>query len=224
MPSPLPVSIDWFRGWQEPDAFLSSANRSMDELDQREWLSDGQHELFLQNRWKHLHEAWAAGMFATILQTRNLVRVRLGEGGRRPDFYIQHKGKLLDFELTECDRPRRRGREYQLVREGKRPCTTVHDPAKDAHHLRRRLPLRIKEKVAKHYDPKRHLLVYINLGLDPSGKPTVPDHELQDLTRHGRDEFLSTWLLWGHLAIQVWPRWRWLRLDVKGATSLISGR
>src|SRR6266849_8635539 len=27
-----------------------------------------------------------------------------------------------------------------------------------------------------------------------------------------RDEFLSIWLLWGHFSIQLWPRWKALRL------------
>jgi hypothetical protein len=184
----------------------------MDELARLERLPEGQHELFLQNRWKYLQESWAAGMFAVILSTKNDVRVRLGEGGRHPDFYIEHRDKVMDFELVECDRRRKRGLEYQQIREGKRPRTVGHDPSKDALHLRRRLPVVIRQKIEKQYLPKRHLLVYVNLGLDLSNKPTVPDHELQYLTHAGRYEFLSIWLLWGHFSIQLWPRWKTLRL------------
>jgi hypothetical protein len=76
----VPTSVEWFRRWQEPAEFYSSANASMDELARLERLPDGQHELFLQNRWKYLQESWAAGMFAVILSTKNDVKVRLGEG------------------------------------------------------------------------------------------------------------------------------------------------
>jgi len=77
----------------------------------------------------------------------------------------------------------------------------------------------IRQKIEKQYQPKRHLLVYVNLGLDLSNKPTVPGHELQYLTQAGRSEFLSIWLLWGHLAIQLWPRWKTLRLTADFAGS-----
>lgn len=208
---------DWFREWRDPQEYLDASRLSMIEIRKKEILPNGRHQLFLQNNWKYLLEVWASGMFASIASVKNKIRVRLGEGDQSPDFYIEHKNSVLDFELTECDLiGRKRGNEYRNVR-NRQELVCLDNPDAlfdDSHHIRQQLPMAVQKKCEKHYNPKRNLLIYINVGMDGQEKPPIPDHELQVMTKSASTEFNSTWLLWENYIMQTWPKWNWLRAQV----------
>ena len=175
----------------------------MDCLSQREVLPNGRHELFAANKWKYLLEASAAGSLSYIL-ARGRLQVRLGEGGQKPDFYIQQHGDVMPFELTECDDDqRRRGDEYVHMKAENLYRRVQHrDIGHDNFMLRKRLPECVRKKTMKRYQPPRHLCIYINIGW----KAFFPLYELPELTSRGKDVFRSIWLLWSESAIQTWPR------------------
>lgn len=74
-----------------------------------------------------LREAYAAGLFATILAEERAVTVRL-QKDKFPDYDFRIEDRVLSFELVEADRPgRRRGEEYKEAARGK----AEHLPPKD---------------------------------------------------------------------------------------------
>lgn len=200
----IPTDISWFREWRSPRDFSARVSDIIDCLRQREALPNGRHELFAAHKWRYLLEAWAAGNLSYILAQRGPLRVRLGEGGQKPDFYIQQHANVMPFELTECDDDqRRRGDEY-LRMKAQNLCRRIQhrDVGHDNFILRKRLPECVRKKLIKCYQPPRHLCIYINIGW----KACFPLHELAELTSCGKDVFRSIWLLWSESAIQTWPR------------------
>jgi len=190
---------EWFDRWWEPKEFFTVVrehNQQVPEVD-----------FFERAELQPLREAYAAGLFATILAEEHAVSLRL-QRERFPDFDLRIDDQVLPFELVEADRPgRRRGDEYRGAarREaaGFPPKIEEFDPQLEEKAAIPAIKRAIAEKAAKRYKPAPYLLVYVNFWL--FDQPPLTTDQFAGLVSRWRDQFPEIWLLWGAKAIRCWP-------------------
>lgn len=190
---------EWFDRWWDPKEFLTVVREHNQRVPQADFL--GRAEL------QPLSEAYAAGLFATILAQEHAVTLRL-QRDRFPDFDLRIEDRVLPFELVEADRPgRRRGEEYKEAArreaEGLPPKMEESDPKVEEKAAIPAIKRAISNKADKLYKPAPYLLVYVNFWLFDQ-PPLTPD-QFAGLVSRWREQFPEIWLLWGANAIRCWP-------------------
>ena len=191
---------EWFDRWWKPAEFAASVDAHKQTVPVVEFMC--------RTELKPLREAWAAARYATILSQDRPVSINL-ERDRFPDFNLRVRHELQWFELVEADREgRRRGEEYHRAAASEaagQSLELVHfDPAEEEQAAIAAIIRAIEAKAGKHYKPKPHFLVYVNLWLD--GDPPSAILQAVQSTERWRDAFTSFWLLWGGFIVRLWPR------------------
>ena len=153
--------MEWFERWWPPLAFLTVVLEH-----NRDVPSDA---FFARAELQPLREAYAAGLFATILSETQAVALRLRRD-RFPDFDLRIGEHIQAFELVEADKPgRRRGDEYkeaaQREAEGLPPSVEHFDPDAEEQAAPEAIREAIAKKAQKSYAPAPPLLVYVNFWL-----------------------------------------------------------
>jgi hypothetical protein len=144
-----------------------------------------------------LRDAWIASRVADALSS-DMVRLMSDE---RPDFEIQIKGQIEQFEATEADMDgRRRGAEPDGP-------TVQMDPVENWRKRFEAIPAAldrvITKKLNKEYRPEVGLVVYVNLGCYGAyveeGLPILCDG-----TAGAKDRFKRVLVLWEGTLYQFW--------------------
>ena len=191
--------VEWFERWWPPLAFLTVVLEH-----NRDVPSDA---FFARAELQPLREAYAAGLFATILSETQAVALRLRRD-RFPDFDLRIGEHIQAFELVEADKPgRRRGDEYkeaaQREAEGLPPSVEHFDPDAEEQAAPEAIREAIAKKAQKSYAPAPPLLVYVNFWLFHA--PSLTPEQFAALVAPWREQFPEIWLLWGANAIRCWP-------------------
>ena len=190
---------EWFERWWPPLEFLTVVHQHNRDVPSEAF--------FARADLQPLREAYAAGLFATILSGTQAVALRLRRD-RFPDFDLRTGERIQAFELVEADRPgRKRGDEYKEAarREAKGlPSSVEHfDPDAEEQAAPEAIRLAIARKARKHYAPAPPLLVYVNFWLFHA--PSLTQEQFAELVAPWRGQFPEIWLLWGANAIRCWP-------------------
>ena len=175
--------------------FVNQASRfnspeELAELLERERAELTKEEFFNSPRHQPLKDAWQAAVFTLGYQqlVRRPVEVRLASADRFPDFQLRADGQVHDFEAVMVVR-QGLGKEYRgdhttgPVRSSPMPGL----PALDMEPLR----TAVAKKVAKHYQGRIHLLVYLNAEGAGAQYASLA-HEVSDANQAA---FESVWLL-----------------------------
>jgi hypothetical protein len=163
--------------------------------------------LFNKPALKPLREAYAAAKFTMIRAQVRPCKVRLIDPATEfPDFEIRFDDAIEQFEQTEADREgRRRGDEYseadRRVASGAPAGLSHCDPDEEMAAAPQAISAALECKAKKHYQPRPHLLVYVNFPTD-NGRPPLKDLQAVQLVEPYRASFLSIWLLWGDNAVR----------------------
>ena len=179
--------------WWEPDALADFAHKIRNVTPEDEFFCDP--------GYRKVREAINASDFAQRRPWNQDWLLRLvPERERFPDFELKSGEDTRSFEIVEADRAtRRRCDEYRAAKEF--PSQLEHcDPDEEAAGALDGIERVVKQKADKRYNPKPHLLVYVNL---EGGEPT----SLYAAALHDQfgDSFLSAWLLWGRGTFRLWP-------------------
>lgn len=197
---PYLPSVEWFDRWWTPPDLLEAVRGHN--------LTVPQVHLFNRPQLKPLLETYAAAKFATVLSQDRHVEVRMSTGPF-PDFLLQVRGEVQQFELTEADHAeRRRGDEYgaeaAAAAEGMPASVEYHDIDADEAAAFNAIARALANKADKTYRPAPHLLVYVNLGIfDRVPLRTI---DALALSEPYRQTFASMWFLWGGNIGRFWPR------------------
>ena len=207
MSSELPVPpAAWFDRWWCPQALLESVRAQMDAIP---GCVPG-NLIFNKPALKPVREAWAAAKFTTIRAQARRCEIRMVDPAFGfPDFEILLDDAIERFEQTEADREgRRRGDEYseadRLVASGAPAGLEHYDPDEEMAAAPQAISVALELKAKEHYQPRPHLLVYVDFPTD-NGRPPLKDLQAVQLVGPYRDTFLSIWLLWGDNAVRCWP-------------------
>jgi hypothetical protein len=201
----LPLA-EWSDRWWNPQALLESVLAQMHAIPG----NVPGNLLFNKPFLKPLREAYAAAKFATIRAQARRCQVRMVDPASGfPDFEIHFDDASEPFEQTEADREgRRRGDEYReadwRVASGASAGLKHYDPDKVMAAAPQAISVALERKANKHYQPKPHLLVYVNFPTD-NGRPPLKDVQAVKLVEPYRETFRSIWLLWGENAVRCWP-------------------
>jgi hypothetical protein len=195
---------EWFNHWWSPEALLKDVLAQMHAIPGH---VPG-NLLFNKPALKPIREAYAAAKFAMIRGQGRTCEVRLVDPAAEfPDFIIRLDGGAPEqFEQTEADREgRRRGDEYreddQRVASGATATLEHYDPDAEMASAPKAISMALGSKARKHYQPRPHLLVYVNFPTD-NGRPPMKDLQAVQLVEPYRASFLSIWLLWGDNAVR----------------------
>lgn len=158
-------------------------------------------EFFCEPEYKKVREAIAAAEFATRRPWNRDWRVRpVPEDERFPDAEFKCGDDVRPFEIVEADREsRRRCDEYRAAKDQPGELD-FYDPDEEANTALDEIRRVVRQKAAKLYSPKPHLLVYVNLS---GGEPT----SLYAAGLHDQfgARFQSAWLLWQSGTFRLWP-------------------
>lgn len=197
----ISAPAEWFTRWWNPQALLGDALARMDAIPRSSRF---------KSELKPLREAWAAAKFATIRGQGRACDVRLADPVTVfPDFEIRLDGVIEQFEQTEADRDgRRRHAEYKEVDRraaaGEAARLKHYDPDEEMAAAPQAISIALEHKAKKHYQPRPHLLVYVNFPTD-NGRPPLKDLQAVQLVELYRETFRSIWLLWGDNTVRCWP-------------------
>ena len=201
-----PPPAEWFDRWWNPQALLESALAQIHAIPG----SVPGNLLFNKPALKPLREAYAAAKFATIRPQARHCEVRMVDPGSRfPDFEIRFDAASEQFGQTEADREGRRradeyGEAHGRVASGAPAGLKHYDPDEEMAAAPQAIAVALECKAKKHYQPRPHLLVYVNFPTD-NGRPPLKDLQAVQLVEPYRETFLSIWLLWGDNAVRCWP-------------------
>lgn len=186
----------------------------MPEIESRWWKSDEllafahsirtatpAHEFFTVPAYKKVREAISAAEFAARRPWDKDWQVRpVHEDEQFPDVELRSGDDIRSFEIVEADREnRRRGDEYRDAKD--RPNELeFYDRGEEAAIALNEIHRVVKQKAAKRYSPKPHLLVHVNLS---GGEPS--NLYAQSLQCEFGDCFQSVWLLWQKGTFRLWP-------------------
>jgi hypothetical protein len=165
---------------------------------------------FQQARPKTCAGGMGSGKFTTIRAQARRCEIRMVDPAFGfPDFEIRLDDAIERFEQIEADREgRRRGDEYseadRLVASGAPAGLEHYDPDEEMAAAPQAISVALELKAKKHYQPRPHLLVYVNFPTD-NGRSPLKDLQAVQLVEPYRDTFLSIWLLWGDNAVRCWP-------------------
>jgi len=179
--------------WWEPQELLDFAHAIR--------MATPDDEFFCEPGYKKVREAIAVAEFATRRPWNRDWEVRpVPEDERFPDAELKCGGDVRPFEIVEADREsRRRCDEYRAATG--LPCQREHyDPDEEVSTALDEIGRVVGQKAAKHYSPKPHLLVHVNLsGGEPTSLYAAGLHDLFG------ERFQSAWLLWQQGTFRLWP-------------------
>jgi hypothetical protein len=194
---------EWSSRWWQPRDFFTAVQ----EYNRRQFAN---WDLLLHPDAAKFREAYAAGLFATIVGDHEAVAVRLeSEEARFPDFHIRRNHTQYPFELVEALTPRyKRGKLYKDATDRKRRGEPPRLPR--IHWLRAEnsavstIRDAVEKKAKKSYQPSPCLLIYVSTPLFRELPFSV------DEVAHGlsmwRHLFPEAWCLWGAHAVRFWPQ------------------
>ncbi len=179
--------------WWDPKVLLEAAHAI------RRATPD--YEFFCDPTYQPVRQAINAATFATRRPWNRDWEVRpvpLHE--EFPDAQLRYGNDVRWVEIAEADREnRRRSAEYQAERD-KPPRWIHYDPGEEAELALDEIKRVLGQKAAKHYRPKPHILIYVNLS---GGEPTALYAD--GLAQLYGDCFESAWLLWQENTFRLWP-------------------
>ena len=176
-----------------PSELLAQFRRQTTDLTNERLFNDPAHQ--------KKRELWVSATLGLGLEqvgVKSLVRV-VAEESDAADCELLVGSNVLRFQITEVQKPgRQRGREYKELH--KNPTMMVpYQPQRGMQEGPQWIASAVKDKCCKRYDPKPHLVVYVNFEAE--------DLDLGEVRRHCipyKDAFHSLWLLQNHRLIQVW--------------------
>lgn len=158
-------------------------------------------EFFCDPEYKKVREAITAAEFATRRPWNRDWRVRpVPEDERFPDAELKCGDDVRPFEIVEADREsRRRCDEYRAAKDQPGELE-FYDPDEETNTALDEIRRVVRQKAAKLYSPKPHLLIYVNLsGGEPTSLYAAGLHDLFG------ERFQSVWLLWQSGTFRLWP-------------------
>lgn len=195
----MKLPISWLSELHEPQSFLVAVREVMDSIEDD--------DLFNNPKYQILFDGYAAGRLAATRGAYEPCLVRL-VADHFPDFELTFGETVEHFEFTEADRAgRSRGDEYRRAAERRRQGLPsegeLFSPYEEDLAAREAIPRVIQAKANKHYRPKPHLFVLVNLTIfeDPDNR----GFDLVDMTQPWSKDFESIWLLWGNFCFRTWP-------------------
>lgn len=185
--------IDIESRWWERQALLDCAHAIRIATPEDEFLCDP--------AYKKVREAICAAEFTKNRPWNRDWQVHpVPENERFPDVELKCGDDVRPFEIVEADRENRRRCDEYRAAKGLPRCWEHFDPDEEARTALDEIWRVVGQKAKKRYNPKPHILVYVNFW---GGEPTSLD--ASQLYHQFGESFQSAWLLWQSRVFRLWP-------------------